>query len=171
MHASLSQFLEQVARRGSWTGGGGVAASGAALAAALLEKLMPSAGGGRRFRTIWHECLRLVDADARAFAAVIQALREQDRAGFRRALKAATEIPFRVAAHAQVIQVACRAARRTVNPRFHADLVCAMATARGAGEAARALIRTNLTWLNDARYTAQMRRRLRAVTSHGRSRR
>jgi hypothetical protein len=35
-----------------------------------------------------------------------------------------------------------------------------MALAMAAGEGARTLIQTNLSWLNDPRYTQAMRRRL-----------
>lgn len=165
---TLSQFLEQVARRGSWIGGGGVAALSAALSAALLEKLVQSPRLTRRLRVIRRECVDLIEADARTFAGVIRAIREDDRPSFRRSLKAATEIPCRVVEHARLVQVACEAATRDVKPRFQSDLLCAMATARGAEESARALIRTNLAWLKDQRYAAQIHRRLRAAASHDR---
>ena len=160
MQASLEQFLEQVARRGSWVGGGSVSALSAALAAALLEKLIPSVPQARRLRRIRRECVRLIDADAGTFARVIRAIREDDQPSFRRSLKAATEIPCRVVEHARMIQAACRQAKRALKPRFRSDLLCAMATARGAEESAQALIRTNLAWLHDPAYARQIRRRL-----------
>lgn len=166
MQGSLEQFLEQVARRGSWIGGGAVAACSAALSAALLEKLVHAPAAVQRLRRIRRECVRLIEADAASFAAVIRTLRDSNPAAFRRSLKAATEIPSRVFAHAKAVEGLCRAARRRVKPRFQSDLICAMATAQGAAQAAQALIRTNLTWLNDARYTARMRRRLDAITAH-----
>lgn len=166
MSGSLEQFLEQVARRGSWIGGGAVAACSAALAAALLEKLVHAPATSQRLRRIRRECLHLIEADARSFAAVIRTLRDNDPAAFRRSLKAATEIPYRVFVRAKGVEGTCRAARRRVKPRFQSDLVCASATARGAAEAAQALIRTNLAWLSDARYAARMRRRLNRVHAH-----
>jgi formiminotetrahydrofolate cyclodeaminase len=166
LQGSLEQFLEQVARRGSWIGGGAVAACSAALAAALLEKLVHAPAASQRLRRIRRECFHLVEADARSFAAVIRTLRDNDPAVFRRSLKAATEIPYRVFVRAKGVEGACRAARRRVKPRYQSDLICATTTARGAAEAAQALIRTNLAWLNDARYAARMRRRLQSAERH-----
>ena len=162
MH-SLEAFVEHVARRGSWFGGGSVAALTAALAAALLEKLVHDQAAARRLRRIRRECLGLIDRDAATFARVIQTTRRKQRSTFVRSLKAATDIPCRVFEHAATLQAACRAAQRTVKPRFQSDLRCAMATALAAGESARTLISTNLTWLNDRTYTQQVERRLQAA--------
>ena len=160
MQGSLDEFLEQVARRGSWVGGGSVAALSAALAAALLEKLVVRPVASRALRRRRAECVRLIERDAATFAAVIQATRHHHRRGFQRSLKVATEVPCRVFEHAQVIQAACRMATRTVKPRFQSDLRCAMALALAAGESARTLIETNLAWLNDPRYAKTIRNRL-----------
>ena len=160
MESTLEQFLEQVARRGSWVGGGSVAAVGAALSAALLEKLVPQPAAVRRFRRVRRDCLKLVARDAQAFAAVIRAMRQQDQPAVQRALKQATEIPWQVFQHAQTVQAACRSASRLVKPRFQADLRCAMALAKASAESAKILIKTNLDWLRDPAYTLQMRQRL-----------
>ena len=71
LYGSLEQFLEQVARRGSWVGGGSVAALSAALAAAVLEKLVVQPSAGRRLKTIRRQCLALVSQDAERFAKAI----------------------------------------------------------------------------------------------------
>ncbi len=160
LQGSLNDFLEQVARRGSWVGGGSVAALAAALAAALLEKLMVHPGTVRTLRRRRLECVRLIQRDATTFAAVIQATRPHRRQQFQRNLKVATEVPCRVFEHAQAIQTACRLATRTVKPRFQSDLRCAMALALAAGESARTLIETNLVWLGDSRYTKTVHNRL-----------
>ena len=160
---SLEQFLDQVARRGSWFGGGSVAAVCAALAAALLEKLVHQAGTAQRLRRIRRECLGLARRDAEAFADVIQTTRRKNRAAFHRTLKAATEIPCRVFEHAAAVQSACRAAQRAVKPQFQSDLRCAMAVALAAGESARALVNTNLAWLNDPNYTVRIHSRFQAA--------
>ena len=166
---SLEQFLEHVARRGSWFGGGSVAALSAALAAALLEKLIHDAGTARRLRRIRQECLALIRRDADAFARVIQITRRKDRSAFQRSLQAATEIPCRVFEHAEMLQAACRAAQRAVKPQFQSDLRCAMAVAMAAAESARTLVHTNLTWLNDRVYTQQVERRQQAAQRSFRS--
>ena len=168
MHGSLEQFLEQVARPGSRVGGGSVAALRPALAAALLEKLIVRPQVARRLRRTRRECLRLVQRDAGAFTRVVRAVRRSDQSAFRGALRRATEVPWQVFEHAQAIQSTCRAARRSVKPRFQSDLRCAMALALASAESARTLIETNLAWLNDPRYSTQMRRRLQSASRKGR---
>ena len=159
----VEEFLEEVARRGSWVGGGSVAALSAALSAALLEKLVVRPGVVRSLRQIRRECVALMSRDAEAFARVIQATRRSNRTRFHRALTTATEIPWQVFEHAQAIQVACRAAQRSIKPRFQSDLRCAMALAIAASESARTLILTNLAWLNDPAYTKRIQHRLQAA--------
>jgi len=162
---SVEDLLRQVARKGSWVGGGSVAALCAALSAALLEKLVIQPKAAERLRRIQRACLALIPRDARAFSRVIQATRHSDCRRFRRCLKAATEVPWQVFAHAQTVQGMCRQAQRSVKPRFQSDLRCALAVALAAGESARTLILTNVAWLNDAAYTRMMRHRLQSSTS------
>lgn len=163
MQGSLEQFLEQLARRGSWVGGGSVAALSAALAAALLEKLAAHPRAVGRLRRLRRECVRLIQQDATMFARVIAATRAGNRRAFASSLKRSTEVPYRVFAHAKTIQATCRAEQRSINPQFQSDLHCVMALAAAAGESARTLIDTNLAWLKDRAYAARMRRRLRAA--------
>jgi formiminotetrahydrofolate cyclodeaminase len=160
LEVSLTAFLDQLARRGSWFGGGSAAALSAALAAALLEKLALDPQGARRLRRIRRECLELVERDAATFASVIHATRAKDRQAFRRMLKTATDVPCRVFEHAKDVQVACRQAQRVIKPRFQSDLRCALAVALAAAESARTLIYTNLAWLDDPAYTKTVQRRL-----------
>ena len=169
MHARISEFVDHVARRGSWFGGGSVAALSGALSAALLEKLLHEPPAIRRLRAIRRECLALIERDAETFARVIGATRTKRRGAFARALKRAIDVPCRVFEDAQTVQALCREAQRAVKPRFQSDLRCAMAVALAASESARTLIHTNLEWLNDPRYTTQIRRRLQAAgKTHGR---
>jgi len=148
-----------------------VAALGAALSAALLEKLAAQPQTVRRLRAVRHECLRLVDADATTFARVIRATRQHQRPAFRRALKAATDVPARVVLLSHQLQAEGRSTQRLTKPQFQSDVRCALALARAAGEGARALIKTNLIWLGDGAYARRIRRRLPPVSqSHVRSR-
>ena len=164
MYGSLEQFLDQVARRGSWVGGGSVSALSAALAAALLEKLVVDPQQARHLRQLRRACVGLIQRDAASFARVIRATRAKNRQAFHRSLKAATDVPCQVFVHAQIIQAACRKAQRAVKPRFQSDLRCAMALALAAAESARTLIHTNLSWLNDRAYARTVWRRLQAAS-------
>lgn len=141
-----------------------MAALCAALSAALLEKLVVQPQMARRLRGMRRESLQLVRRDAQLFARVIHATRGGNRRVLSTSLKAATAVPYRVWANAQAIQAACRAAQRSVKPRFQSDLRCAMAVALAASESARTLIHTNLAWLNDGAYSRAMRRRLQRGT-------
>ena len=161
MQGSLEQLLDQVAKRGSWLGGGSVVALSAALSAALLEKLIANPVQARRLRRIRQECVALIERDARAFARVIRASRRgTSRRLFERALQAATRAPLQVFTHAQALCAAANAAERSVKPRFRSDLRCALALARASRDGAKALILTNLIWLNDASYARTVRRHL-----------
>jgi len=162
LQGSVEQFLEEVARRGSWVGGGSVAALSAALAAALLEKLLTHPQAARRLRRIRHACVRLIERDAVTFARVIKATRLKNHQGFRRALKAAIDVPCQVVEHAQAIRRTARDAARSVKPQFQSDLRCAIALADAAGTSARILIDTNLAWLKDPDYTKAIRHRLKS---------
>ena len=171
MRGSITQFLSQLARRGSWMGGGSATALSAAVAAALLQKLVQNRRTSRRLEDIRQECVELVEADAAVFARVIRATRSRRPEVFRRSLKQAIEIPYRVFVHAHTLQAMCRSAQRRIRPQFQSDLRCAQALAHAAAVAARGFMATNLAWLRDPDYTMTMRRRLRAATrSHGRRR-
>ena len=161
MQQSVEQFLEAVAKRGSWVGGGSVTALSAALAAALLEKLLHHPSRARRLRRIRRTCLRLIPRDAETFARVIRATRQHNRHTFARCLKTATEVQVQVCEAAQMVQAACRTAQRSVKPKMQSDLRCAMALAMAAAEGAKTLVRTNLAWLNDRSYTQRIERRIR----------
>lgn len=163
MSQSLEHFLDQVARRGSCVGGGSVSALSAALAAALLEKLVGSSGIARRLRRIRRACVRLIQRDAEVFARVVAASRAGDYHAFQRSLKAATEVPCQVFEHAQAIRAACRAAAKSIKPRFQSDLKSARAMAVAAAESARVLMETNLAWLDNRAYTKAVRLRLRTA--------
>ena len=161
MHASLEEFLEQVARRGSWLGGGSVAALSAALSAALLEKLLLNARTVRQVRRLRCECVALIERDAEAFARVIQATRSHRSGTFQRALRRAIDIPCRLITCCQLIEAHGRRIQPEIKPQFRSDLRCALAVARAAREGALALVDTNLAWLNDQAYAGRVRRRLR----------
>lgn len=155
----MEQFLARTAAKGSWYGGGSAAALGCAVSAALLEKLASRAASIRRARRIRTRCLRLIDDDAATFARVIRASR-RSRAAWARALKSAIGVPAEVLRHAAALLRLSRALRREIHPRYRVDLDCAVLLARASGQAARALVATNLAWLGDPAYARRIRRQL-----------
>lgn len=166
MIVSIEQFLEQVARRGSWLGGGSVAALSAAMAAALLQKLVIRKASVRRLKRLRRASLLLIDRDARTFAKAIAATRLGNRRRFVAALKQATEVPFCVFANAHQVIAMGLAEKRAIKPQFQSDVRCALAAAWAAAGSAQALILTNLAWMKDAAYARRMRKRLKQAAQH-----
>jgi len=138
-----------------------VAALTAAAAAALLQKLIIRPQAIRQLEAVRRECLALIERDAATFSEAIAALRISRRAPFARALKQATEVPWRVFANAQIVRAMGRREQRAIKPQFQSDVRCALALAQAAAASAQTLIRTNLAWLKDRAYAARMRQRLR----------
>lgn len=161
MSAPLSQFLAQVARRGSWYGGGSAAALAAGLSAALLEKLVQPPSDRRRLQRIRQRSIDLAERDAAVFANVIAATRTGRRALFVKAMKAAIDVPCRVYEGASAVAAIGRRAQRTINPRLQSDLRCAVALAQAASKGSAGFIDANLAWLKDRAYAARIRRKLR----------
>jgi len=169
---SLEQFLNQTAKRGSWYGGGSAAALTCAVSAALLEKLVSPVAGSRRgsapkpspvagsLRATRRQVAALVQRDAQAFARVIKAYYQQDKAAIRRSLKEATQIPLTIAQAAGRVLAVSRGVKAGIKPRYRSDLTCVEALAKAARTGAEAFVETNLAWLNEPRYTQQVRRQL-----------
>ncbi len=159
MRQSIDQFLRRTATRGSWYGGGSAAALTGALSAALLEKLV-SGTAASTSRAIRKRCVALIEADANVFARVIKAYYEQDRAAVQRTLKRAIEVPVAVYRSADQLLALATRTQRTIPQRYQSDVQCVVALGKAARDSARALIMTNLAWLNDADYSRQVRRSL-----------
>jgi len=160
VQTSVDQFLDQTARRGTWYGGGSAAALSCALAAALLEKLASRSTAARPLRAMRTRCVGLVGQDAAAFSRVIRAKARRNRLAVQRALRAAIEIPAEVYASSQQLLKAASQIKQTIHPSYQVDLTCAVALAKASGQAARALVITNLAWLGDRAYSRQLHRKL-----------
>ena len=172
----IGRFLEQTAARHSWYGGGSAAALACALSAALLEKLacLPrperdgkqagQATSHQAIRAIRKRCTRLIEVDADAFAGVIRASKRHDRAATQRALRAAIRVPWQVSVCAQRLLRIAGQMKARVSPRYRVDLRCAEVLAKASGNAARALVRANLTWLNEPAARRRIRQQLARLT-------
>ena len=160
MGNSLEWFLDETAKRGSWYGGGSAAALTCALAASLLEKLANQQTLTRAMRTIRTRCATLTHQDAKTFARVIRATARGDRLATQRALKAAIDIPRQVYVNSQQLLKFSYRIKQTLHPKYQVDLRCAQALAKASGQAARALVMTNLSWLGDGAYRARLAKQL-----------
>ena len=168
MSSSVRPILDSIAKQGSWYGGGSAAALACAMAAALLEKLLSPSRDVRRFRALRHRCALLVDADATTFSKVIEAYYRREPRTAKRRLKAAIGIPAEVCLTAQELLAQARASAHLIKPRYRVDLRCAMELASAARTSARALVDTNLAWLDEPSYARRVRARLGRRRTHAR---
>ena len=160
MSSSVRPILDSIAKQGSWYGGGSAAALTCALSAALLEKLLSPARDIRRFRVLRQRCATLVDEDARTLSHVIRAYYHGDARAAKRRLKAAIRIPADICLASQELLAQARASAHLIKPRYRVDLRCAMELAKAAGTSARALVETNLSWLDEPAFTRRVRAEL-----------
>lgn len=124
-----------------------------------MEKLARRPQAVAAARAVRARATQLIDEDARAFSRVIRAMSQQPRL-VRPRLKAAIDVPRRVHDDAQRLLALTRGLKRSIPPKYRVDLDCAEAIARAAATSARALILTNLAWLNEPAYARRLRRQL-----------
>ena len=160
LNSSVRTFLDQTATQGTWYGGGSAAAFTCALSAALLEKLARSPASRKTLHVIRTRCVRLIEADAASFARVVRAQSRHDARSMTKALKAAIDVPLQVCRDASRIRKIAIEIRPSIRRHYDVDLRCAVELAQAAGKAAQALVATNLTWLNEPKYSRRIRQHL-----------
>lgn len=154
----LHQFLDHLAARTPAPGGGGAVALTAALAAGLVamaarfsHQQFPGAGEvADQADRLRHRAARLVDEDAHAYRAVLDAYAlprdDEDQRGLRvrEALHGAALIPLettrtaaRIAGLASEVATAC-------NPNLRGDLITAALLAESAAASAASLVDINV---------------------------
>jgi methenyltetrahydrofolate cyclohydrolase len=151
-------FLDQLAARTPTPGGGGAAAVTGALAAGLVamaarfsEKRLPEAGDlADQADELRRRAADLVDLDARAYQAVLEALRLPREAGQRReterrqALLGAAMVPLEIAEiGARVAQLAVQVAEAG-NPNLRGDAVTGALLAAASARSAACLVDINV---------------------------
>ncbi len=164
----MDTFLDEVARPTPTPGGGAVAAQVAALGAALVEMAVglghrrrPDARAEAllaRVRDLRAELVRLREADAGAFAAVLaamalprdsDALRAQRRAALDRALVEAAQVPLDVVARTRELEAEVRAADPLALPSARSDLEVAAILLQAAARSAMVNVDVNLAAISD----------------------
>jgi formiminotetrahydrofolate cyclodeaminase len=146
-------FLDQLAARTPTPGGGGAAAVTGAMAAGLVAmaarfsaKQLPEAGDlADRADTLRYMAAQLADMDARAYTAVLEALRLPREASQRReALLGAALVPLEIAEiGAEVAQLAARVAEAG-NPNLRGDAATAAVLAAASARSAACLVDINV---------------------------
>jgi methenyltetrahydrofolate cyclohydrolase len=146
-------FLDQLAARTPTPGGGGAAAVTGAMAAGLVamaarfsaRQLPEAADLASRADTLRQMAAQLADMDARAYTAVLEALRLPREAGQRReALLGAALVPLEIAEiGAEVAQLAARVAEAG-NPNLRGDAATAAVLAAASARSAACLVDINV---------------------------
>jgi formiminotetrahydrofolate cyclodeaminase len=162
---NMDNFLASVAERTSAPGGGAGAAVGCALGAALAEMAARFAGvepAVERAAKLRAESLRLADADADAYALVLEALRlpaddPRREPRLRAASSAAAEPPLAIAEAAAEVAELARTLAREGKPHLRGDALAGADLAGGAARAAARLVEINLEGFADDPRVARAR--------------
>lgn len=162
---TVNAYVKAVGAKSPTPGAGSVAALVAALAAGLNEKVARKAKdpSARRLAVTMAKArerlLKLVDEDARSFAAVMAVWKGQPVAR-QRALKAATRIPLTVCEDSAMIGDVSARLMQVVRGAIRSDAAAAQRLAYAALEAARLMAEANLTLIDDAAFTRASREAL-----------
>lgn len=162
---TLAEYLRLVGSKAPAPGAGSVAALVAALAAGLNEKVARKAKdpSARRLAVTMAKArerlLKLVDEDARSFAAVMAVWKGQPAAR-QRALKAATRIPLSVCEDSAMIGDVSARLTQVVRGAIRSDAAAAQRLASASLAAARLMAEANLTLIDDAAFTRASREAL-----------
>jgi formiminotetrahydrofolate cyclodeaminase len=149
---ALAEVLDQFAREVPAPGGGTAAAVVAALAASVVAKAAhtsrsswaEAAGVVAQASLLRDRCVKLADADARAFTAALSALDSQDAALVER-LDYAAEVPLLIADTAADVAALAAVVAERCEGTFRADAATAAVFAEAAARAAARLVEINLT--------------------------
>jgi glutamate formiminotransferase/formiminotetrahydrofolate cyclodeaminase len=182
----LHAFLDAVASTRPSPGGGSTAGLAGALASAAAAKVVNLTRSKARFAPVkeefdalarslssarW-ELLKLVERDANAFEAILEARRlpregPEDEARRLAAIDAATleasRTPLAIAERIATVLRCAWAAGERGNRGVLADVVAAASLGRGALEAAHAMLRVNLAGMRDRAAAAELRERFDAL--------
>lgn len=153
---TVDGFLARIAERTPAPGGGGACAVGIAMAAALVAMAARFSGGqlpdadalASRADELRAQALPLVQADADAYGAFLEAMRDKSdgrEQRIRAASQAACDVPLQMTElAAQVGELAALVAGEG-NPRLVGDANTAALFCAAAGRAAAHLVATNVT--------------------------
>lgn len=182
LRAGVEPLLDRLAAPTAAPGGGSAAAAAAAAAASLCLMVAGMARGKKnylqheralaeameRVAQLSEELKTAIDADAEAYAGVVEAYKQAKAAGggeeaINTAFKQATLVPLIVMVRAIEVGRWVERLRPITSPKAASDLTVAALLAQAAGEGARANVNTNLESLTDEEFRAEIKRRLTEV--------
>jgi len=179
----VTQFLDELASNAPAPGGGSVAALSGALGAALVSMVCNLTVGKKKYADVQaeieillgqSEALRqeladLLEADVAAYTVVSQAMKmprdtDEEKAArdaeMDKALKAATEVPLRVAAACVKVMDLCQPAAEKGNINAVSDAGVAVLMAEAGLRSAALNVLINLGWIKDEAFVAARRAEL-----------
>ena len=182
----VTTFLDELASSAPAPGGGSVAALSGALGAALISMVCNLTVGKKKYADVQEdiqallaqsealrkELVELLEADVEVYTEVSKAMKmprgtEEEKAArtaaMQKALKAATDVPMRVAEACVKVMDLCRptAEKGNVNAVSDAGVAVLMAEAGLRSAALNVLI--NLAWIKDEAFVAENRAKLDAL--------
>jgi formiminotetrahydrofolate cyclodeaminase len=186
LRAGVEPFVEQLAAPTATPGGGSASAASAAMAAGLATMVAFMSRGKKaylqyesqlsaaiaRLTPLREELKAAVDADAESYNSVMKAYKQaktnadekSSDAMIEAALKQATAVPLSVAEKAHEVAQIAKSLEPITNLNMKSDLTTASALANAAITGALANVEINLASLKDQGFTAEVRRRISALS-------
>ncbi len=185
LRAGVEPFIEQLAAPTATPGGGSAAAAAGAMAAGLAVMVASMSRGKKaymqyetelsaaisRLSTLREDLKAAIDSDAESYDAVMKAYKaaKTDPASadglVDAALKLATGIPLAVAEKSHEAGELAASLCAITNPNMKSDLTTSQALAKAAVTGALANVEINLASLKDARFVADVRKRVEIIQS------
>ena len=179
----MNTFLDELASAAPAPGGGSVAALTGALGAALISMVSNLTVGKEKYANVQNEIVEilekseklrnelteLLEADVRVYTELSQKMKmprdteEQKRAraaAMDKALKAATDVPMRVADACVAVMELCRTAAEKGNINAVSDVGVGILLAEAGLRSAALNVLINLGWIKDKAFVTESRKRL-----------
>ena len=153
----IEKFLDELSSSSPTPGGGAVAALSAAMAASLVEMVANLTIGKKgyekarkdigilRYKAIGckSKLLKLADDDVEAFKAVMSAYKTKDKGKIRKALKKATQVPFKVKEISKKVEALAGRIAKIGNKNAISDAKSAIYLAQSAAKSADENVKIN----------------------------
>ncbi len=182
----VTTFLDELASSAPAPGGGSVAALSGALGAALISMVCNLTVGKKKYADVQEdiqallsksealrkELVELLEADVQVYTEVSKAMKmpratEEEKAArtaaMQKALKAATDVPMRVAEACVKVMDLCRPAAEKGNVNAVSDVGVAVLMAEAGLRSAALNVLINLAWIKDEAFVAENRAKLDAL--------
>lgn len=182
----VTTFLDELASSAPAPGGGSVAALSGALGAALVSMVCNLTVGKKKYADVQEdiqallaqsealrkELVELLEADVKVYTEVSKAMKmpratEEEKAAraaaMQKALKAATDVPMRVAEACVKVMDLCRPAAEKGNVNAVSDAGVAVLMAEAGLRSAVLNVLINLTWIKDEAFVSENRAKLDAL--------